>query len=420
MRGRRPTPRRSARRWWWSLAGVGHAERPPRADGRTPAHARSVRASAVAVARRRRSRPPTSRHPAAAPTCRALIRSPSAATRASSSTVTAAQIEDLPTESHRGHSERRQGVHDVVRRQGFGAPRLRGGLVEHLPQQILDVVVGRCDRAAVGQPAAVIGRVVVVHQPGRQGEAAVLQDHLHVAGPARRHGRPQPDVDEVGARCGRSGCSDSATAPRNVFKITAAGTISVFCTGWFPGYGRLLRSRRVCHMRGRDSSGHVHPAAEQGVTVDVVHTATAGRRCRRAPEAPMLPLRDGQVVGPGRGCARCRGRRARRGSTASPPRWPPTATPGGRGEAPERPRARRSPRGSTSRRSNARPPGARTPPETADGRPRRRPSPPPRSAPDHADWPPSSSGRVVRSSADRPMPLYTKEFRRAEVAAVRR
>ena len=39
-----------------------------------------------------------------------------------------------------------------------------------------------------------------------------------------------------------------ATAPRNVFKITAAGTISVFCTGWFPGYGRLPRSSRVCHI----------------------------------------------------------------------------------------------------------------------------------------------------------------------------
>ena len=190
----------------------------------------------------------------------------------------------------------------MARRQDHRTALSGGGLVEHLPEQILDVVVGRGDRAAVGEPPAVLRGFVVVHQPGRQGQPAVLQNHLHVASPTRRHRRPQPNVDEISA---------GATRPRVQVRDRTQKRIQDDCRRDDFGvlYGVGSRVGPVAQIQPRlpqrrcDRSGHVHPPTEQGVAVDIVHTATAGRRRRCAPEAPMLPLRDRQVVGPGCGCA---------------------------------------------------------------------------------------------------------------------
>jgi acyl-CoA synthetase (AMP-forming)/AMP-acid ligase II len=90
----------------------------------------------------------------------------------------------------------------------------------------------------------------------------------------------------------------SLAAPRNVFKMTAAGTISVPCTGWFPGYGRLARSSRVCHILEATApvTSTRPPSRVWPSTSCTPRTAERRRRC--APEVPMLPLRHRQVAGP--------------------------------------------------------------------------------------------------------------------------
>jgi non-ribosomal peptide synthetase component E (peptide arylation enzyme) len=90
----------------------------------------------------------------------------------------------------------------------------------------------------------------------------------------------------------------SLAAPRNVFKMTAAGTISVPCTGWFPGYGRLARSSRVCHiLEATAPVTSTRPPSRVWPSTSCT-PRTAGRRRRCAPEVPMLPLRHRQVAGP--------------------------------------------------------------------------------------------------------------------------
>ena len=271
--------------------------------------------------------------------------------------VAAVQFEDLPTESHCGHTECRQGVHDVVRRQGFGAARLRAA----------DSSSTWPRRSSMSSSAAATALLWVSQPPSSAGSSSSTNRVDRVSP------RSCSTTWTSRARLGATGVR-SRTSTRSVPDRVGAGVqigdgsqerIQNHCSrddfgvlhGMVPGvrpvargpagsatwWTRQLRSRpsarrAACGCRRRARRGRRAEVSACARSADAATASPAGRR-------PRARVR------------RCRGRRARRCSAGRPPRWPPTAAPDGRGAAPERPRARRSPRASTSRRSNARPPG---------------------------------------------------------------
>ena len=252
MHGRRPTRRRSARRWWWSRAGVGHAATAT-AGGRPYTCTRSIRAGI-------RSRGGPSKMVEAADVAASSsgahvsgsVRSAVGRDPREQLAVAAAQIRGSPNRIPlRRRPSVGQGVHDVVRRQRSrcSAASRRTRRAPAPRRSSMSSSAAATALLCVSQPPS-SAESSSSDQPGRQG-----QRRGPAAPPAHRGPGSAPRASAAGrrrGRCqiGRSGCSDGDGAQERIQNHCGRDDFGAL-HGMVTRVGPVVRSRRGLPHRSR-------------------------------------------------------------------------------------------------------------------------------------------------------------------------